>query len=760
MIISVKNRYLRLLEQWMKGAEPYLYECPDRPELMCYGTGENTWGVQTNQKAFAAFAMLATHPEYDAERAGYSRETVLNIALRLLRYCLYTHKEGNYLCSDGTAWGHTWISVLGTERMMHGVEALTPHMTEEDRAQLRRVMISESDWLLDHYEIVAGLYAKDGNNKPESNLWNGAFLYRTAEMYPDNPRAAAYKEKGTVFLLNSISIPEDAGCGEVIDGQQVSDCYVGANFFSSYGLNHHGYLNVGYMAICLSNMAMLHFAYRSKGTQPPQSLYRHGMELWNLVKACTFPDGRLLRIGGDTRVRYTYCQDYVIPIWHMIADLTGDPDCARFEEGWLEQMESEMDASGDGTFLSYRCKALRDASPLYFTRLESDRACALSMGLAWRDIAYGEAADGHAEAVRQMAVSAETPPSDSLQAGAWHDEYHGAYLQRGERRIASWVWDSAEKPQGLCLPPESSDMAEWRENLAGRIHGLGQTSNQVPEKHAGCSFPGGFLTWGRSIVHTKTLMAEGQKDEQIARSRIVSAALPDDVHMVVLQHAVALRQRTFLREVKGLNLMVPNDVFNDNHRTYYYENGKLLVHGYGSAEDNVRTGSRWLNVDGKLGVIAVYGTDEMTIHRPGQRQVGMSDGAKTQGHERTLYADELCGPCTLQLHSAAGNDTILDTGYVLQSGEGHRRTAQYAASEQLLAMLASPSAHLRGVRVQGADGQMYIVAANFGDTDEVWHIPHAGEGDDLAGGERIRSNGSGMLAIELQADSAKVIRLM
>src|SRR5690606_9527096 len=121
-----------------------------------------------------------------------------------------------------------------------------------------------------HYEIVAGLYAKEGNNKPESNLWNGAFLYRTADKYPDNPRAAAYKEKGTTFLLNAISVPEDAESTDMLDGQKVAESFIGANFFSSYGLNHHAYLNVGYQAVCLSNMAMLHFDYRSKGMTPPQ----------------------------------------------------------------------------------------------------------------------------------------------------------------------------------------------------------------------------------------------------------------------------------------------------------------------------------------------------------------------------------------------------------------------------------------------------------------------------------------------------------
>ena len=53
------SRYRKLLETWLKAAEKYIYRDPGRPELACYGTGEDNWGVQTNQKAFAAYAVLA-----------------------------------------------------------------------------------------------------------------------------------------------------------------------------------------------------------------------------------------------------------------------------------------------------------------------------------------------------------------------------------------------------------------------------------------------------------------------------------------------------------------------------------------------------------------------------------------------------------------------------------------------------------------------------------------------------------------------------
>lgn len=811
--------YLRLLENWIKGADPYLYDCPDRPELACYGTGDNTWGVQTNQKALAAYAMVATDDRFDEARVGRSRESVLDTALRLLRFSLHTHIEGTYTCTDGTSWGHTWISVLGVERMMHAVEALEPHLSEDDRSLLRRVLVSESDWLLDHYPIVAGLYNKDGNNRPESNLWNGALLHRTAMMYPDEPRADAYREKGSEFLINSISIPADAEDRAVVDGKAVAERHIGANFFPSYALNHHGYLNVGYMVICLSNMAMLHFAYRRRGLTAPQSLYHHGRELWDLVKACTFPDGRLLRIGGDSRVRYTYCQDYVIPVWHMMLDMDGDESVLGLERGWLAQIESEMDASRDGTFLSYRCRALQEHSPLYFSRLEADRAAALSMGLAWRELAVAgaaeaklqqraDASEGAASTVAELAAAAsvsaspsgrfagaiateaggtgnvgetmrpeERPKSpggsggtdDSADANeemlrfgtngdvSWRDAYHGAYLQRSGRRIASWVWDASEKPQGLCLPAEGSDMAEWRENMAGRLEGYGRLTMQTLEAHDGRRFEGGFLTWGSTLVHSRTLMAEGQKDAQLARNLFVCAALPDDEQMIVLHRAVALRQRTAFKSIEGLNLLIPNDVFNDNHRLYYDRSGKWPVHGYGSPKEAIRTGSRWINVDNKLGVVALYGSDEIVIRRPGERQIGMNDSPKTFGLERTLYADQICGPYLADGGNYAAGDVILDTGYVMQAGADRERTSRSAGCELPLAAEVGKNGVVRAVQVIGADGQSYVLIANFGEERVVVTLPEAGEWSDIAAGTRFAPLADGTVLLEVEPESARLL---
>ena len=55
--------YKRLLENWAAFARRDLFRPVDRPDLMYYGTGTGTWGIQTHQKGFAAFVVLASLPK-------------------------------------------------------------------------------------------------------------------------------------------------------------------------------------------------------------------------------------------------------------------------------------------------------------------------------------------------------------------------------------------------------------------------------------------------------------------------------------------------------------------------------------------------------------------------------------------------------------------------------------------------------------------------------------------------------------------------
>ena len=81
-----------LLKDWVVFSQRHLYECKDRPGLISYGVGEHrSWGVQSHQKAFSAFAIAALCDEIDWSDTPLSKDTVLAECLRMLRYNLASH---------------------------------------------------------------------------------------------------------------------------------------------------------------------------------------------------------------------------------------------------------------------------------------------------------------------------------------------------------------------------------------------------------------------------------------------------------------------------------------------------------------------------------------------------------------------------------------------------------------------------------------------------------------------------------------------
>ena len=100
----------------------------------------------------------------------------------------------------------------------------------EDRAALRRMFLSEADFLLTGYPVRAGLVE---NNRPESNMWNGALLLRCALEYPDAPNAALYEEqmcirdRGEGALSLRAAVPDVVGEGaeaEVVGAVLIGIC--------------------------------------------------------------------------------------------------------------------------------------------------------------------------------------------------------------------------------------------------------------------------------------------------------------------------------------------------------------------------------------------------------------------------------------------------------------------------------------------------------------------------------------------------------
>ncbi|MBT3374429.1 MAG: hypothetical protein HN742_04630 [Lentisphaerae bacterium] len=733
--------YLRSLELWFKASEKYLYQPPDRPDLLCYGSGFDSWGVQTQQKALAAYGVAAADPDFDPERAGSSRDELSDRFRKMVRFNLESHATGSCRCLDNHSWGNTWISGLGLERMAHAIEALEGDLASADRDSLRRVLLSESDWLTDDYEIAGDPDGRTGKNRPESNLWNGALLCRTAVKYPDASRAAEYWERGVSFLVNSISVPADAESEEIVDGKTLAERHIGANFFPSFSLDHHSYLNVGYMVTCLSNVAMAHFWFKNRGVKPPEALYLHVAELWRLVKTCLFPDGRFWRIGGDTRVRYCFCQDFLIPALLFVRDYLGDPDATALEAGWLAQVDAEQQTTPDGSYLGGRLAELPHHSPLYYTRMESDRALAASMGAYWRRI-YG-GFRGCPISDRDLSVLPD-----------WSETFHGACLVRGERRLASRVWRAGGgATANTCVPVSRSDMAEWNGNMSGEIVGLGSWHVAKLGNHREWTFPGGFLTIGDFVVHGGGHM-EGQVEEDLARQWQVQCALPDDATVIGLQYAKTLR-RAYLKSVKGLRLLVPNDIFNQNHRTYVVGSEEFSLTGPSVREEILQNGTSWLNIDDCLGVVGLYGADQLSILRPGCRNIAIN--SKVGECVGGLHAEEICYPIHLGVKDYDCGAILYDVGFAVIVGAGPDETANFSWK----VLENAPGIGVRALEITGADRKRYLLVANLADqTADVGIALEPGlTAVSLAGGEDFAVDAGGGLTCSCAANTTDLFLL-
>ena len=487
--------------------------------LSYYGTGEaGHWAIQSNFNVAGALAVLAN----TAEDIPPDKNELRDLALRLFRYNLSAHQTGNGHASCGNKWGCSWISILGLERMVAGQLALEPYFTDADRDAFRKLRLAEADFLLT-YDIVAGMCADDKVNKPESNYWNGSFLYRVYIDYPDAPNRQAYLEKSCAFLLNAISHPLDAAGTDFYLGKELRHWHIGFNFTPNYSLDHHGYMNVGYSIITLSHAAYLYFYCKARNHEFPDFARLHLSDLWKVVKNFIFPDGRLLRLGGDSRARYCYCQMYLLPILMMMKDL-GDPDALQFESGMLSTIAREQLDNPDGSFFGTRLADMKIICRYYYTRLESDPFAALSFCADFRRRFGGN--------IAPQTVSA--PPVE------WEDAFHAANLVRSEQIVRSMVRRGAEGPVALALPLADSSLAEWCGNGHAQILGRASLYHEISKFNR--SFKGGFISSGDAEITERYPVGEGEGLYVIANSSAACAALPDGKSMIILEKAHVVKE--------------------------------------------------------------------------------------------------------------------------------------------------------------------------------------------------------------------------
>jgi hypothetical protein len=681
------DRSAHLLAGWAEAMEAWWTPTADGNGLL--GFGSDAWGMQTAWRHAAALTVLA-------ERGGPRADHWRARACAAVRFLCAAHVTGEGRLLDGRQWGRTWISALPLERTWHALSMLEPHLDPATREALLRILSDEATWLTDVNEragkrgIRATRWSHEGGNNGESNLWNGCLLWRAAERMPGHARAADWREQAHRFLLNGISIASDLQDGRVVAGKPVRERVVGPGFFDHFAFDHHGYLNLGYMVICLSHAGILHFDARQAGLAEPESLHHHQADLWAVVRRLIFADGRLARIGGDTRVRYAYCQEYLVPAALYAADVLGDAGAIDLLAGWLGTAEREASFSADGSFYRRRLDHLANASPSYYLRLESDRACALAMLMTYLP------------ALRP--ATAATPPAV---LGGWGDPEHGAVAQRDPQRLAAFAWRAHHLAQGTCQPPGDGNLAEWEGNLVGSVDFVDLKPGPERRKllaHEQQSFAGGFLTWGRLALGCGCALDEGwvAPAEGQAVHHLAFAALPDGRSVLAIEVARVGALHALVRGARALHLNLPNDCFNGMERPITTAAGARMLRA-GTAEGREDLASRWVQLADGYACIGLTGGTSLALERSRLRRGGAF---------RSLHVEEVVwGAWAGHRHAAPGSD-LIDAAWLVRCGGDAADAAACAAGNLAPQFPLGPDA--RAVRVVLPDGSAWILALNIG----------------------------------------------
>jgi len=243
-------------------------------------------------------------------------------------------------------------------------------------------------------------------------------------------------------------------------------------------------------------------------------------------------------------------------------------------------------------------------------------------------------------------------------------------------------------------------------------------------------------------------LAEGWRPAETIAHHYAVAALPDDRTMVIMQYC-RVRARTYISTVKGLKLNVPNDLFNDYRRTYVTDVGPRVIRG--DAALTVDLGCRWVNVSETIGAVGIYGAETFTLHQAGRRRAA--------GYGESLFYDELCFPCRIDARDVDPASLVLDCASAVLSAAGSSETGDLAAGG--VARLHCAADAVRAVRVAGADGDRYILAAGFSNRELTADIQvdiAASACRDLVSGYR-HDLSSGRLRLSLTPGAACLLRL-
>ena len=509
--------------------------------------------------------------KYDAALSDADRQECLRKATRAIRYAVSTHRSGAGKCTDGKPWGGSWQSAMWTGTLGFGAWIIWDDLNPELKQGVERVVASEADRFLS-VKPPSGIW---DDTKAEENGWDMTCLALAPCMFPTNPHAAAWKSKGIEYMINTLSVPNDAQDATLVDGRPVSEWFAGANLQPDFTLENHGFFHPCYVA-CSSYFLTQAAMYSTYGGQPiPQAATHHLLDTWKMLQAIILPGGEsAFPQGMDWELHGLS----FINLYASLASDQKDPLAARLENNCIQYLHAwQVMRQGDMTI---------PGSSLGFTR---HAICAEQAAYAYlAHQVFGPPVK--AVSYREAALEVE---------GVKPHEYVEFISHRTGSKLVSFSWKN--KMMGMVVPigPGHEGNPHFTVPIASGFVGsfdlAGKRGAKVKTvEHQWSESPRGFETTG-------TLLVNGELLKQTLRVTSVGESA-----VVYQDRVTALADVTMSREL-GIPVGIENDKVTGGQRVVYHRDGQKTF-TWQQPQAAFAVPGTWANVDGRLGVVMARGS--------------------------------------------------------------------------------------------------------------------------------------------------------
>ncbi len=533
--------------------------------------------LDVRQNATVALG-LAVYAAYSRDQNKPAVRQALADAKALVRYLSVTHKANFLPTGGGAPWGGHWQSAHWTASAGNAAWHIWDNLDDETRLMAARMIEHEAD-RFNQRPPDDGEWA---DTKAEENGWNSQIMSLACSMFPRHPRAALWRERAIVYMMNSFSTRADHSDDTIVDGRRVRDWVTTVCIHDDYTLENHRRVHPDYMGT-ISLVLRNALFFRLAGQPVPGAACHHVKDCFTVLQQLTSPDGAYFYVNGQDW--WPHRHDGPLIVGGLMATVLADPAGAFMEARALDSFRKMHSRFKDG----------RACNPNEYNYANVEEEMIAR---------YGElylAHRLHGNGPRPLSLSAFSEAN----AGSRLFDAGGFVIHRSPDSFCSFAWVNGA--MGLIYPGgDTWFTSPDTRSMTGSISAAGakDTAPQLIEKSV-------RLLPGKDGKKTQGFAFAGRFNrlEGKARQDLAYIALPGGTALYIEQW-MALQDLSVSSVTTG-SFAVMNENASPivpNRRAFRTASGSITVKG--ESDDPAKRQvweTPWVTIDGRLAVITEAG---------------------------------------------------------------------------------------------------------------------------------------------------------